>query len=152
VKNPRTDVTQSFTYYQAPEITGLSPTFGPVKPDTDTDLTIKGSGFVCPNGDCKDVQIRFTDSDDNKIYMPCQLVDSSTIKVLIPKYTRPDVLTVEASMNGIDYTNSQKTYGFFDPYIIDAKPRLISVKGTTLVTVKGLGFVDSGQLDSKFSG
>lgn len=54
-------------------------------------------------------------------------------------------------MNGLDYTNDNKTYGYYDPYVIDAQPRLISVKGTTIVTVSGVGFVDSGEVKAKFS-
>lgn len=47
-------------------------------------------------------------------------------------------------MNGIDYTNDKLTYGYYDPYLIDANPKLINVNGKTNVTVTGLGFVDSG--------
>lgn len=54
-------------------------------------------------------------------------------------------------MNGLDYTNDNKTYGYYDPYVIDAQPRLISVKGTTVVTVTGVGFVDSGEVKTKFT-
>ena len=54
-------------------------------------------------------------------------------------------------MNGLDYTSDNRTYGFYDPYVTDAQPRLISVKGTTVVTVSGVGFVDSGEVKTKFS-
>jgi hypothetical protein len=81
-----------------------------------------------------------------------KVVDSKTIKIKVPKYAKPDVLTVEITMNGADYTNNKKTFGFFDPYIIDAHPKLINTRGTTMVTIKGLGFVDSDQLSTKFSG
>jgi len=47
-------------------------------------------------------------------------------------------------MNGLDYTGDGKTYGYFDPYVLNAEPRLISVEGTTKVRIKGFGFVDSG--------
>ena len=46
-------------------------------------------------------------------------------------------------MNGKDYTNDGKTYGYFDPYVLNAEPRLISVEGTTKVRIKGFGFVNS---------
>jgi hypothetical protein len=54
-------------------------------------------------------------------------------------------------MNGLDFTNDNKTYGYYDPYVIDAQPRLISVKGDTQVTLTGLGFVDSGEIKTKFT-
>jgi hypothetical protein len=70
---------------------------------------------------------------------------------LIPKYTKPDVLRVEVTMNGMDYTSDYKTYGYFDPYVLNAEPRLISVDGTTKVRIKGFGFVNSNETKSLFS-
>ena len=49
------------------------------------------------------------------------------------------------TLNGYDYSNDNITFGFYDPYVIDASPRLISTSGTTRVTVKGIGFVNSGE-------
>ncbi len=54
-------------------------------------------------------------------------------------------------MNGLDFTNDNKTYGYFDPYLIDAQPRLLSINGTTIVTLTGIGFVDSGTIYTKYS-
>jgi len=106
---------------------------------------------VCPDDDCKNVKVRFQDKEGNSIFAPCKVLDSKTITAKVPKYTKPDVLQVEISMNGLDFTNDNKTYGYYDPYVIDAQPRLISVKGTTIVTVSGVGFVDSGEVKTKFS-
>lgn len=64
---------------------------------------------------------------------------------MVPKYTKPDVLPVEVTLNGHDYTNDNNTYGFFDPYVIDVTPRLISTKGTTRVRLHGFGFVNASQ-------
>ena len=71
---------------------------------------------------------------------------------MIPKYTKPDVLAVEISMNGRDYTNDKVTYGFYDAFVIDVSPRLISKKGGTKLSIRGFGFVDSGasEVSSKF--
>ena len=56
-------------------------------------------------------------------------------------------------MNGRDFTNDKVTYGFYDAYVLDVQPKLISKKGGTLLSVKGFGFVDSGASEtySKFS-
>jgi hypothetical protein len=66
------------------------------------------------------------------------------VRALIPRFTRPDVLHVEVTFNGQDYTNDNQTYGFFDPYVLRVEPRLISTKGTTKVRLIGFGFVNSG--------
>lgn len=78
-------------------------------------------------------------------------MNETFVKCKIPKYTKPDVLRVELTLNGKDFTNDGKTYGYFDPYVLNAEPRLISVEGTTMVRIKGFGFVNSGEAKSLFS-
>jgi len=81
------------------------------------------------------------------------VLSSTQIEVTIPMYTKPDILPVEVTMNGRDYTNDKVTYGFYDAFVLDVQPRLISKRGGTKMTVKGFGFVDSGngEINSKFS-
>lgn len=55
------------------------------------------------------------------------------------------MLNVEVTVNGESYTSDNKTYGYFDPFVLDATPYLLATDGSTNVQVKGLGFVDSGQ-------
>ena len=70
-------------------------------------------------------------------------VSDSVVKVRVPKYTKPDVLRVELTVNGQDWTNDGKSYGYFDPFVLRAEPTLISVDGTTKVRVKGFGYVNT---------
>jgi hypothetical protein len=65
---------------------------------------------------------------------------------MVPKYTKPDVLKVELTLNGHDYTDDKHNYGYYDPYVIDVVPKLIAVDGSTPVKIRGIGFVDSGEL------
>ena len=67
----------------------------------------------------------------------------------IPKYTKPDILQVDISMNGKDYTNDHVTYGFYDAFVLDVTPRLISRRGGTRLSVIGFGFVNSGSSDQR---
>ena len=54
-------------------------------------------------------------------------------------------------MNGADYSNDKKTFGFYDPFVLDVFPKLISKTGSTKITVNGFGFVDtSKELKTKF--
>jgi len=69
----------------------------------------------------------------------------------VPEYTKPDVLFVEVTINEESYTNDNQTFGFFDPFVLDAEPRLIATDGSTQVSVKGLGFVNSGEAKATFS-
>ena len=71
---------------------------------------------------------------------------------MIPKYTKPDILPVEVTMNGKDFTNDKVSYGFYDAFVLDVQPRLISKRGGTKMTIKGFGFVDSGnsEISAKF--
>jgi hypothetical protein len=67
------------------------------------------------------------------------------VRCKVPQYTKPDVLFVEVTVNGESYTNDNKTFGYFDPFVLDADPKLLATDGTTKVQVKGLGFVNSGE-------
>ena len=113
---------------------------------------VTGKNFDCPDGasTCK-CSIRFGSIEFGTI-VTGTVLSSTQIEVYIPKYTKPDILEVEMSMNGRDFTNDKVTYGFYDAFVIDVTPRLISKKGGTNMHVKGFGFVDSGaaEIASKF--
>jgi hypothetical protein len=88
--------------------------------------------------------VRFGDPEtDNAIYVKGEKIADDKVMVKVPKYAKPDVLQVEVTFNGEDYTHDNQTYGFFDPYVLDVQPRLISAKGTTRVRLFGFGFVNS---------
>ena len=60
----------------------------------------------------------------------------------MPKYNTPNVLKVDVSMDGEDFTTDNLEYGFFDPYILSVEPKLVSTKGGTPLSIKGYGFVN----------
>lgn len=93
--------------------------------------------------------VRFGDREFGTL-MPAKVLSSTQIEVAIPKYTKPDILPVDVSMNGKDFTNDHVTYGYYDAFVLDVQPRLISKRGGTKMTVKGFGFVNSGEIGSKF--
>lgn len=76
--------------------------------------------------------------------MKAEYQSGTQIKCDVPTYTRPDVVDVEVTINDESYTNDNKTFGFFDPFVLDADPRLIATDGSTKVDIKGIGFVNSG--------
>lgn len=138
----------SYEYYDAPEVTSVNPHFGPVKSPNNETITITGKNFVCPNADCSNLKVRFGDPDFG-IYVPGTWIDEQHVKCDVPKYTKPDVLPVEVSTDGHDYTNNGVTYGFFDAYLLDVEPRLISRLGGTPLVLSGFGFVNAGEGETK---
>jgi hypothetical protein len=48
--------------------------------------------------------VRFGDPD-NGIYVKGEKVSDDKIRCVVPKYTKPDVLPVEVTLNGQDYTH-----------------------------------------------
>lgn len=113
-------------------------------------MSITGSGFVCDTPPCSSVTVRFGTIPDNAIYVQGTIESEGLITCEIPMFTKPDVLPVEVSLNGFDYSRSNHTFGYFDPYVISAEPRLLAQDGSTEVTLKGLGFVDSGETKVRF--
>ena len=92
VKAPGSD--HSFTYYDSPHITSISPSFGPLKSRTHNTMIISGTNFVCQEPPCNQVKVRFGNPPDNAIYEPGELLLDGTIRCQIPMYTKPDVLPV----------------------------------------------------------
>jgi hypothetical protein len=132
----------SFSYYESPHVSKLSPAYGPVKHKGELYADIEGSNFVCPEPTCADLMVGFGEIG-TAIYLPGVWISTSHIRVKVPKYSKPDVLHVEVTMNGKDWSNDGRTYGYFDPYVIRAEPALVSVDGTTRIQIIGFGFVNS---------
>ena len=153
VKDPADD--KSFGFYASPHITSIYPSYGQlpqgnVKAAKGVSVEVTGSGFECFD-DCSDLLCRFGNSPSQYIYVKGDFVDSTSIKCKVPEYTKPDVLKIEVTINGESYTSDNRTYGFFDPFVLDAEPRLIATDGSTLVAIKGIGFVDSSESKALFS-
>jgi len=148
-----TEKTFSYLYYNAPIVEAITPNYGPVKSPKDEKAIITGKNFECLNGAATcEMKVRFGD-EENGTVVTGTVLSLTQIEVHIPKYTKPDILQVEISMNGRDYTNDKVTYGFYDAFVLDVAPRLISKRGGTQLNIRGFGFVDSGssQIVSKFS-
>lgn len=136
------NATYSYTYYNAPRVSSISPPYGPVKSPNGERITLTGTNFNCPDTECKDLMVRFGDPQ-NGIFVKGTRTGPTTVECAVPKYTKPDVLPVEVTFNGQDFTNDNNTYGFFDPYVLDVQPRLIHARGSTRVRLYGFGFVNS---------
>ena len=108
----------SYTYYNAPRITNISPHYGQVKSPNKEYIEITGKYFTCSDPDCKDLWVRFGENE-NAIFVKGERVSDEKLRVVVPKYTKPDVLTVEATFNGQDFTHDNQTYGFFDPFVLE---------------------------------
>jgi len=123
-----------------------------VKSPNNEKAIISGRNFECPDGASTcECFVRFGDIDFGTV-MTGQVLSYTQIEVHIPKYTKPDILAVDISMNGRDYTNDKVTYGFFDAFVLDVAPRLISKRGGTKLSIRGFGFVNSGssEIATKF--
>lgn len=149
VKSPKLDY--SFTWYDTPHVTQVNPPFGPVKNPKPLMITVSGTNFVCPDSDCKFIKCRFGEPPHSAIYVEGKMTSDGKIQCLAPVYVQPDILRLEVTLNDVDYSHDNKTFGYFDPYIIDAQPRLLTVDGSTKVTIKGLGFVDSGETKAMYA-
>jgi hypothetical protein len=132
-------------------VTKIDPSFGHVKSKKTQTIELTGTGFACVDSDCEELKCRFGNHPGQYVYVKAEFISSTNIKCNVPTYTRPDVVNVEVTINDESYTNDNKTYGFFDPFVLDANPRLIATDGTTKVDIKGIGFVNSGQTRALFN-
>lgn len=64
------------------------------------------------------------------------------------------MLPIEISFNGIDFTHSNLTYGYFDPFVIKTTPVLVSSTHPATLKIKGFGFInpeDPNDIKIKFT-
>lgn len=62
-------------------------------------MEIQGRNFKCPDVKCQDLKVRFGEPGQ-AIYLKGTWLNETFVKVKIPKYTKPDVLRVELTLNG----------------------------------------------------
>ena len=131
-------------------VTAVNPKIGPVKNPNKDKAIVHGRNFICPDGDCSKVSVRFGDPEFGTV-VPGTVLSPTEIQCTIPPYPKPDIMYVDVTMNGNDYTNDHVSYGYFDAYVIDVNPKLIPLQGGTNLTMTGFGFVDSEEgIKSKF--
>jgi hypothetical protein len=137
-----TDPNGGFEFYPSPHVTRVDPPYGSLaaRETEEQIVTLTGSGYLDVGSDLK---CRWGNDQGQYLYTVAEYNSGEQIKCPVPVYTKPDVLKVEVTVNDQSYTSDNQTYGFFDPFCIDANPKLLSVDGTTRVNVTGIGFVNS---------
>jgi len=62
-------------------------------------------------------------------------------------------MPVEISFNGEDFTNSNLTYNFFDPFLLSVVPPIVPIQKYVALTLRGFGFVqiDNQNIQVKFT-
>ncbi len=134
--------TYSYTYYTSPRVENIYPTFGPLAHSSMITLFVKGKHFSCLDQNCTHVTCRFGKGDE-AIFVPATRVSATEIHCRIPKYNRPDVVPVEISLDDEYYTSDNKEFGFYDPFVWNVKPKMVSRRGNTTIRIHGYGFVNT---------
>jgi hypothetical protein len=79
----KTVVGKTYTYYEAPLVISIDPSYGPVKMETERNVTIHGTNFYCFDDYCTGLKCKF-DVNPYPIYTKATFIDSKSIKCLIP--------------------------------------------------------------------
>jgi hypothetical protein len=132
----------SYEYYSSPRVVAIYPPYGPLESANPVTIFVKGTNFVCQEGKCARVMCRFGKGDE-AIFVTGVHVSPTEIHCQAPKYNRPDVVPVEISLDGEYYTNDGKEFGFYDPFVWSVKPKIVSRRGNTTITIHGHGFVNT---------
>ena len=135
----------SFEYLNSPYITSIDPQFGEVRHSEKVVVDVHGRNFDCPNSNCNNINCKFG-KDPDAVIVKGKRQSSNLIQCPLPNYPQPDVLDVEVSVNGKDYSNNGIQFGFYDPFVLRISPKLISKSGTTKIEINGFGFVDSTEV------
>lgn len=142
-QNYRKVADYTYLFYASPAVISINPNLGPVKNQQGGDITVTGTDFVCPSSDCDQLTCKYG-TYPYPLFAPGKYVDIKHVLCPIISYSRPEVVTIEVSTNGLDYTNNGVRYTFFDAFVLSATPKFVSEKGGTVVSVIGFGFADTG--------
>ena len=84
----------------------LEPNYGPVRSPVPLHTIVHGKDFTCPENDCSSIVAQWTDEDqkDAKIKTQCTYIDSTKLNCTVPQYNNPNVLKMDISMDGEDFT------------------------------------------------
>ena len=132
-----------YLFYSSPVILSISPNIGPVKNIVGGNITVNGKDFICATSDCEDLTCRYG-TFPYPLFLKGYYKDVKTVLCPIISYSRPEVITIEITMNGKDFTNNGVNYTFFDAFVLSASPRFFTERGGTNVTVHGFGFANTG--------
>lgn len=122
----------TFSYYQKPVIVDLQPRSGSI--EGGTEIWLKGLKFSNITHSMKTVRCRFRQvsatnksdgtpdqvfDDDNAPtkYIPAYFIDSETMKCASPSgWTGGDIVKVDLTFNGVDYTDNSFPFSFYNIY------------------------------------
>jgi len=134
----------TFTFYILPNITDLTPRYGPLKANDYDKIKLTLDNYFCSEN-C-DTLICSYRSKNNILYEKGLYVGPNKVDCTIPRVNIPESYVVELSFdNGENWTNNKFTYSFYDPYVIRVVPPMVTSKGGTPLTITGFGFANSGE-------
>lgn len=138
--SPEDDI---YHFYNAPHVKAIDPRYGPVSDTVERNITVSGTDFRCFDSNCSKLTCMFG-THPYPIYSKAHLVDSEHMKCRLPQLSRPEMVQVEISLNGIDYTHDHRNYTYYDAFVLDLVPHFGSRAGNTKISVMGFGFADTG--------
>lgn len=135
---------KSFSYYILPNITSVTPQYGPLVSNDFDKVKVKIDDFYCTEN-CDKILCQFK-SKNNIFLEKGNYIGPNTVNCTVPRVNIPESFNVELSFNsGEDYTNNGYSFTFYDPYVLRVEPQMISSKGGTKLKIFGYGFADSGE-------
>jgi hypothetical protein len=136
-------IPHKFLFYMLPNITDISPRYGPLVTNDWDRVELKLDNYYCKEN-CDNMICRYK-SATGIYYEKGQYVRPGTVNCTVPKVNTPQSFDLEVSFNGEDYTNNGFNYTFYDPHIVSVEPQMVSSKGGTKIKIKGYGFAPTGE-------
>jgi hypothetical protein len=133
-----------YSIEQFPSIKSISPKFANFDEAGKIELNINlVEDYICNNENCKKFKCKYQ-SGQNEWIKDGAYVNPKLIRCSTPKTRSPEEYVVEISPIDQDlYTNNDKTFAYYSPYIIRVDPQMISSKGNTLIDIYGIGFANT---------
>ena len=138
------DIGRNVELESGAKVNAVDPVFGVTKNPHQSKVKLIGENFVCPPGGCTHLKVRFTTKNGDRIVVNGEHESDTVVHAEYPQYPSPETLTIDISMNGIDWSGDKVKFSYIDPFVLGVKPRLISPRGTTTLTIEGYGMAQTG--------
>jgi hypothetical protein len=140
-QNFETIPNEEFIFFLLPNITHISPSYGPVELK-EKNIKIHLDNYYCTKN-CDSILCKYI-SKNLKYVERGSYISPNLINCELPYVNSPGNYEVEVSFNNVEhYTNNKHTYTFYKPYVQIVEPQMIPSKGNSKLIIKGYGFADS---------
>ena len=126
--------TTFLNFYEGPTVEKIVPSFGEANQGNSYNINVHGKNFKCLTKECNKLLCKFEFSGEKEyIIFKGKFKSAKEIVCPVPKINRALVLKVSISVDGRDFSGDDVSFTFFDPFVLELSPKIISITGKIFI-------------------